>query len=60
MECLFLNNIKDYLIFLAPWSIKNWTISAEFELIAILSGHSLISKVFHQTTKNNIERMRIL
>ena len=36
----------------APCSTKNLTISKDFALIAILRGHSLISREFHSTLKN--------
>ena len=32
----------------APWSINNLTISSDFCLIAIESGHSILQNIFHK------------
>ena len=43
----------------APCSTKNLTISIEFALIAMLRGHSIISREFHKAMIN-AKRKRIL
>ena len=49
-------NIKrkriSFMLTSAPWSTRNWTISIDFVLMAILRGHSLISKEYHKTIIN--------
>ena len=44
----------------APCSTRNLTISVDFDLIAILRGHSLISREFHKTMINMKRKIILL